>query len=103
MSELTDLRDYARQMSSAEHQMGCKRARRVTTGIAPLGGTEWFMSCDRTDGHEEHLWTSHRSFEWRCLGLCGGCGTDAERALWAAQADEIERYLAGDDEQEGMW
>ena len=80
MSDLTDLRDYAR--ARADWRPGIPRA-----------------ACrDRTAFGSPKL-ADHRN--------CGGCGcdchapTDSERAMWHQIAEEIDGYLGADDDGQG--
>lgn len=103
MSDLEEFRDHARRLSTAEHRDAPCRRTRFTRGTT-LGTPTWHMSCERTDGHDRHPWTTDR-FDWDCPGLCGGCMTDAERSLWRRLADEVDEHLdmqVADDALEGL-
>lgn len=101
MSDLKITRDHARRMSESEHHDDCERIHRVVKVDRWLyaHGLDATLSCAREDGHEPHEWQGNsRGGDWSCPGLCGGCQTDSERALWRQIADEIDAYLTHDDE-----
>ncbi|RNL63630.1 hypothetical protein EFK50_07760 [Nocardioides marmoriginsengisoli] len=105
MSDLTQFRDHARFMAGREHALGCLVVRskppKAHSFDAKNVGWKW---CGNNEAHDEHAWKSESQFgsdyapEWRCAGICGGCNSDAHRALWSRLADEIDAYLADDDE-----
>lgn len=65
---LNDGLAHARAMSTAEHKPEC------------------------------HRYLPRHMYPKRPDPECPGCVTDDDRALWKQQADELEAYLAGDDE-----
>jgi hypothetical protein len=69
MTELERFRDHAAEMATAEHVPDC----------AGMVGAVWGLKHVRPDP------------------ACPGCLTDADRALWARLAAEIDDYLAADD------
>lgn len=69
MSELRAAGDHARKMSTSLHKPECGRS------------------------PERPLWVKFRPDP-----KCRSCVTHAERTLWALIADEIDAYLAPDDE-----
>jgi hypothetical protein len=71
MSDLTDARDWARKMSTAQHKPEC-------------------------EGHAPTRWGWARTL--RPDPKCSGCVTDADRAMWKERADEYDAYLAREDE-----
>jgi hypothetical protein len=72
MSELAAFGAHARAMSTVEHAPEC-------LGENPTPG-EW------------PRWVHPDS-------ACPGCVTDADRALWARLADEVDAYLAPEPEE----
>lgn len=108
MSDLTQLRDHARRQAASEHQANCDgRAEPPTPGY-PVR----VAHCDNTDPHGGHQWSevitrpdgtgAINGPTLLCRGICGGCQSDADQQMWARIADEIDTYLTGDDEQEGL-
>lgn len=75
MSDLSDFRDHARAMATAEHRLECSRRIRHA----------------RSWGIRETV--THPDPD------CPGCVTDADRALWARLADEAAAYLHRHDEE----
>lgn len=84
MSDLTKFRDHAAAMARAEHKPECPSLHPVPW---PPGG--WVP----TDGED-----SMNGLTW--IGPpppppeCSGCLTDADRALFARLAGEVDAYLA---------
>jgi len=73
MSDLSAFRDHARTMSTAEHKGTCQ-------------------------GRREH----HNFPDGRLVypdPACPGCVSDADRALWARLADEVDAYLSHDEDE----
>jgi hypothetical protein len=70
MSELERFRDHAAEMAAAEHKPECR-------------------------GHLPSRWGWAR--EIHPDPSCAGCITEADRALWARLAAEIDDYLTDDD------
>lgn len=68
MSDLTTFRDHCRAMSDAKHRPECFT-------LAPQGNQWWF-------GKRIPI-----------AYCCEGCVTDADRALFARLADEVDGYL----------
>lgn len=84
MSDLTRFRDHCRKMAAAEHKPECES----------LAEPRW-VNWDPADE------IPHGAQLWRDMGLirlpvsaCPGCLTDAERALFASMAGEVDDYLA---------
>ena len=101
MSDLETFRDHARRLSESAHRDDCTRIHRIVKLSRWLEdrGLDGTLSCPSEEGHEPHGWIGQHGMDWACPGLCAGCATDTERALWAKLADEIDAYLApGDDE-----
>ena len=101
MSALEDFRDHARCLSESAHRDDCDRIHRIVKRSQwledrCLDGT---LSCPSESGHGPHSWVGNHGMDWACPGLCGGCSSDADRALWTRLADEIDEHLsAGGDE-----
>ena len=74
MPELEQFLRHCRAMSTAEHKPECRRADHLA----------------RCWGIRE-AWTHPDP-------ACTGCVTDADRALWARLADEVEAYLSHEEE-----
>jgi len=86
MSELTTFRDHARAMSEAEHRKDCE-------------GTP-----DRVATRARDISSYRRMFgelhpKLMPIERCPGCVTDADRALWARLADEVDAHLARNVEE----
>lgn len=105
VSELTTLRDHAREMAASEHRPECKGV--VTRIGSHLGlvGTDLYRvwTCDDESEHEPHRWVDDFCIEWKCQGICPGCIPDSERALWVQIRDEIDAYLTRNDEGPGLF
>lgn len=88
---LAATRDHARRMATAEHTDDCVRAYRAACRRA---GPKWEVDLDSAGDPVSMTW----------LGTvprpdpCPGCVTEVDRALWARLADELDAYLADDDE-----
>ena len=76
MSELTTFRDHARIMSLRKHRPDCLLWKKV--------------------GHYAHLCSDECTHP---EPRCPGCVTDADRALWARLADEVDAYLSHEEEE----
>ena len=81
MTSLADAAAHARAMSTARHTPECPPRDRLPR------------------------WVNEHDDDLRIIGghegppPCPGCVTDAERALWGRLADEMEAYMARDDEE----
>ena len=97
MSDLTEFRDHAQRLSTADHRDDCDRIHRIVKLDRWLNryGLDATLSCGSTDGHEPHFWQVS-GLDWDCPGLCGGCMPDSERALWTKLASEVDAYLNED-------
>ena len=100
MSDLEATRDHARRLSTADHDDDCENIHRITKVDRRLYdcGLDATLSGPDTSGHYSHDWSSGNGLGWYCPGLCGGCGSDSERALWTQIADEIDAYLTPEDD-----
>lgn len=77
MSDLTQFRDHARRLSTAEHGDACEAVWHETT---------WYgLHETRREKPDPH---------------CPGCVTASDRTLWSRLADEVDAYLTDDDEQQ---
>ena len=105
MSDLEQLRDHARRLSTSAHRDDCERIHRIMHVDRRLMryDLDHTLSCADTTGHEPHEWISDNGFDWWCPGLCGGCGSDKERAMWAGIADELDAYLTVEDDGPGLF
>jgi len=93
VSDLTDARDHARAMAA--------RTSDPNAGVRQCRWCHWQDTWVRDQDHKP------------CLLPEGKCGcrchppiyvpTDAERALWARLADEIDDYLTPADDGPGLW
>lgn len=72
MTALEQMRDHARRMATAKHT-------------------------DECEGHAPTHWGWAKAL--RPDPTCPGCVSDHDRELWAQQADELDRYLAGQAEE----
>ena len=95
MSDLTQLRDHARRLSTADHRDDCERIHRIVKVDRWLHdhGLDHTLSCADTTGHEPHQWVTENGYDWHCPGLCGGCMPEGERLAWTRIAVELEEYL----------
>lgn len=82
MSDLTQFRDHCRRMSESEHKPECPSLTREPSGgwvltepDNPMSGMTWHRPKPRPS--------------------CDGCVTDADRALFAQLAGEVDAYLGG--------
>lgn len=101
MSDLERFRDHCREMATIQHAEDCYGAQRVTKVLLRNGRAsdlDHDLSCADETAHDAHEWIGDHGFDWFCPGVCGGCVSDADRALWIRLADEIDGYLATDDE-----
>lgn len=98
MSDLTDFRDHARAQSTSAHKVECARGERWTKH-AKLGMPRKF-SCPHTKPHDAHEYLDAFGIRWDCPGLCPGCQIDLDRIKWARLADEVDAYLAGNEDAE---
>lgn len=96
MSDLTRFRDHCREMATAEHKPECPSLTAVEPYWPPGG---WDLIDDEGD------WCARSGKPSTGLGwlgpkpkweppTCGGCLTDADRALFAQMAGEVDDYLA---------
>lgn len=96
MSDLTQLRDHARAMSTAQHRIGEKWVDRcLWRGQQSLN--EKALKARAKAG--DRFTPEELDELWPLREVCPGCVTDAERALWKQIADEIDAYLTPDDDQ----
>lgn len=109
MSDLEQTRNHARKMSESAHRYGCYG--KAHNRLPPRSGRPLDVKdCPDDDPHEAHAWhwtlsngiDTIRSVDVRCRGICGGCQTDQDRAMWKQIADELDAYLAPDDGQEAL-
>jgi hypothetical protein len=102
MSDLKELREHAVRLAESAHVDDCERIHRITKLIKTIAyDWDFTLSCINTSGHDSHTWISAGGIEYDCPGLCGGCMTERERALWRQLAGEITEYLdQPDDEQQ---
>lgn len=107
-TDLEELRDHARRLSTSNHLDACDRIHRIVKvdrwltvhGIALPPET---LSCGDESGHYSHDWTASNGLGYRCPGLCGGCMPDKDREQWTRIADELDAFLARDnDTQEAL-
>ena len=89
MSELSEFGKHARAMSTRQHTEPCPwvnpaKAKRDS------GRAIWQLAEDQSALHLV-------GFE-ATIPACPGCVTDADRALWARLADEVDAYLQEDEE-----
>lgn len=106
-SELKELRDHARSMAKpGAHLEDCIVAKRRPSGLR-------IQTCTRTDAHDEHG-TTERLYnspgggveggaDWIevgtwCPGVCAGCVPADHREQWTRIADELDAFLARDDD-----
>jgi hypothetical protein len=82
VSDLTQFRDHCRKMAAAEHKPECKWTSRA--------GVEAF---NRQQTSFEHMFGEDPASRSRAVH-CEGCVTDADRALFAQMAGEVDDYLA---------
>ena len=101
MSALEEFRDHARRLSTSAHRDDCTRIHRIVKLSRWLEdhGLDGTLSCPDESGHEPHGWIGTHGMDWTCPGLCGGCMPDGERELWTRLADEVEAYMAADDDE----
>ena len=80
MSDLTDLRDHARRLSTADHRDDCEAVWHEATwsGLIPT----------RREKPNPH---------------CGGCMPEGERLAWGRIAVELEDYLGAGDDGPGLF
>lgn len=98
MGDLRELRDHAVRLAESAHVDDCLRIHRVTKLIRL--DFDVTLSCASDAGHESHDWIATNGLSYYCPGLCGGCMTERERALWRQLAGEISEYLDRPDEQQ---
>lgn len=106
VSDLKELRDHARRLAESAHVDDCLLINRITKLVKPAPGEflglDVTLSCPSMAGHDPHDWLAIDGLDYYCPGLCGGCMTDAERALWRQIAAEIGEHLERpDDEHQG--
>ncbi|HEY9408879.1 MAG TPA: hypothetical protein VIP77_04800 [Jiangellaceae bacterium] len=104
MSDLKELRDHAQRLAESAHVDDCLLINRITKLIRPdVGeflGYDVTLSCPSTAGHDSHDWVATNGLSYYCPGLCGGCMTEPERALWRQIATEIGAHLDRPDDKE---
>lgn len=110
MNDLEKTRNHAREMAApGAHTRDCpvKVAHdRYLDGRIELRVAACSKAVDR-ENHAGHTWME--SDQWRpdqswqrwCHGACSGCVSDAERALWAQIADEINEYIYQPPDEQG--
>lgn len=102
VSDLKAFREHAVRLAESAHVDDCLRIHRITKLLTPLTGYDFdvTLSCASEAGHEPHQWHGELGAAYECPGLCGGCMTERERALWRQLAGEIAEYLDRPDEQQ---
>ena len=102
VSDLTELRDHARRLAESAHVDDCLRIHRITKLLREVSGYDFdvTLSCSSEVGHDPHEWRGPLGAEYACPGLCGGCMTEPERALWRQIAAEVGAHLDRPDDKE---
>jgi hypothetical protein len=85
VSELTTFRDHARRMATSGHKPECE------------GTPERVAERTRNRMGYRAIFREHHP-KLEPIEPCPGCVTDADRALWARLAAEVDAYLSHDEE-----
>lgn len=86
MSALTAFRDHCRKMAAAEHKPECPSL----TAVPP---PRIYPKYDE-DGYIYAMGINLEALSWK-PPPCDGCLSDADRALFARLAGEVDTYLDG--------